>query len=136
MSILRHAIWPELQPFVRLEIYGRDGGPDHPRHRIEIDTPPTGIQLRSFLAVEMPCVKCGRVIHPIREREGQGHLYFAATCGLDVQYACARSKAARDEYRAIKAAMEARSPGPTRGDTRADLFSTLSVPQEGTQHGG
>lgn len=105
VGILHHPIWPDLQPFIRIEVYGRDGGPDNPRHRIEVETPPSGILLRKFLAVEMPCVVCGRTIHPIREREGRGHLYFAATCELDVNYGCARSARARDEYNAVKKAM-------------------------------
>jgi len=113
VSILQHPIWPELQPFVRIEIYDRDGGHEHPRHRIEIDTPPSGILLRKFLAVEMPCVVCGRTIHPLREREGRGHLYYAATCSLDVTFACARSAAARVEYDAIKAAVDGTAPPPS-----------------------
>jgi hypothetical protein len=104
VSILRHTIWPALQPYIRLEIYGRDGGPDKPRHRIEVLTPPDDLR-RQFLAAEMPCVHCGSSIHPIRARAGHQHLYFAATCSLDVRYSCARSREARDEYSAIKAAM-------------------------------
>lgn len=107
MSILDHQIWPILQPFVRIETYDRDGGHASPRHRIEVETPPDGDLLRAFIAVRMPCVVCGRMINPIRLREGGESikLYFAATCELALTYACARSGAARDEYEAVVSAM-------------------------------
>lgn len=105
MSILAHAIWPEIQPYIDIQVYGRDGGPDNPRHRIDVKTPRNGILLRKFLAVEMPCVVCGRVIHPIRSRAEQTGLYYAATCEQDVTFSCSRSAKAREEYDKVKAAM-------------------------------
>ena len=118
MSILAQPIWPDLRPYVRIEIYARDGGAANARHRIEIDAPADGILLRKFLATVMPCVKCQRRIHPIRLRAGGQHVYCAATCELSVSYACARSRAARDEYDAVRAAVEqaAAPPGPTLFD--------------------
>lgn len=103
MSILLEPIWFDLRPYIRLEVYDRDGGASHPRYRIEVITPSDGVLLRRFLATTMPCVVCGRRINPIRARQGKSnHLYFAATCELAVNYACARSADAREEYDAIK----------------------------------
>lgn len=105
MSILAHPDWPFIASFIRIETYARDGGHAHPRHRIEVETPSSGIDLRRLFAVTMPCVACGRVIHPIRTRAGWARLYFAATCALDHTYACARGTAARDEYTAVALAV-------------------------------
>ena len=106
MSILTHPLWPELRPYVHIGVYGRDGGPDNPRHRIDVRTPDSGVVLRRLLAITMPCVVCQRPIHPVRTRR-KGPLYYAATCSLDVSYACARSAEARTEYDAVKRAMTA-----------------------------
>lgn len=107
MSLLDHEAWPDLVPYVRIQTYDRDGGHDHPRHRIEVDRPSSGILVRRFLAMEMPCVACGRSIHPIRQRKGPDvSLFIAVTCGLDVNYGCARGNAARDEYERIVAAVQ------------------------------
>jgi len=106
MSIVQHPLWPEVKPFMRLEKYDRDGGHQHPRYRIEVTAPTSGIVLRELLALEMGCVSCGRTIHPIRMRQGKhGHLYYAATCELAVNYGCARSSAARREYQTVKDAL-------------------------------
>lgn len=109
MSILDHPIWPVLEPYINDQVYGRDGGPDHPRHRFDVHPPTDGVLLRRFLATTMPCVTCGTEIHPIRSRaKGRGQLYYAATCPLDVTYGCARSRAARTEYARLKLALEGR----------------------------
>ena len=115
MSILQHPIWPALQPYVHIGVYGRDGGPTNPRHRIDIRTPHDGSLYRRFLAVTMPCVVCGRTINPIRHRAHSGPLYYAATCSLDQTFACARSRAVRIEYDQVKTAMNGRS-GPSTGN--------------------
>ena len=105
MSILTHPLWPVLRPFVTIQRYGRDTGPRGARWRIEIGKPADGILLRQLLAIVMPCVHCGRPIHPVRLRGGRPGLYFAGTCGLDVTFKCSRSAAARQEYLVVKRAM-------------------------------
>jgi len=116
VSILQHEIWPVLRPFVHIEIYGRDGGPQKPRWRIEVKRPQSGIVLRQLLGARMPCVACGVSISPVRERAGDwGALYFAPTCPLEVRFGCARGKAAREEYRAVKAEMGRLVPGEIQG---------------------
>ena len=116
MSITDHVQWPTLRPNFRLELYGRDGGPDHPRARIEVT--PITLSMQALLDVRMPCVACGLLIHPIRNRAGRGnsrgvsgHLYFAATCALDQNIKCSRSEAARREYLAVRAQLE-KTPAP------------------------
>lgn len=105
--------WPEWRRYFRLEVYARDGGHAHPRVRIEVN-PPADRQ-REMLQALMPCVSCGRNIHPIRFRGdslrgGSGHLYFAATCPLDVNIRCSRTAAARREYMTVKADIETGRP--------------------------
>jgi len=114
VSILLDPSWCDLRQYVRLEVYSRDGGVGNPRSRIEVVTPRDGVLLRRFLALTMPCVHCGRRINPIRQRQGRAqHLYFAATCELAVNYACARSMDARREYDAVKRAVAEYQAGTT-----------------------
>lgn len=107
MSILNHPSWHELRPYVRLEQYGRDTGSNGPRIRIEVLQPSDGRLARMFLALTMPCVACHKLIHPIRQREGHGHWYYAATCPLEKTFSCARGRAARQEYLLVRKAIGA-----------------------------
>jgi hypothetical protein len=111
-SFLHHPQWGEVAPCIVIEVYGRDGGPDKPRVRIEVHPPDSATAAR-WLALTMRCVACGREIHPIRARKGAGnkrgltrHLYFAPTCPLNVCLPCSRGTEARDEYRAIREAVK------------------------------
>ena len=100
-TILQHPLWPAIRPFVEIETYARDGGHRDPRHRLEVHPPP---ELRAlFLAVSVPCVRCGRIIHPMRARQGatRGGLYLAVACELAAGYGCARGREASAEYRRI-----------------------------------
>lgn len=114
-SLTEHPIWPTLKPLIRIEDYARDGGHRHPRHRIEVLTPTREV-CDELLAVEMPCVACGSVIHPIRQRhatQGRNTLFVAVTCELKVNIGCARGAAARDEYKKIVRVIRG-----TNGDAR------------------
>lgn len=115
MSILSHPAWNELQPFFRIEVVGRDPGPQGNRVRIEVVQPSDGRLARMFLALTMSCVACGRLIHPVRQREGRGHWYYAATCPLEKTFSCARGRAARQEYLSVRRYLErvqtAQQPG-------------------------
>jgi hypothetical protein len=104
MSILKHAIWPQLRPWIVIGTYGRDGGSETPRHRIELRTPPKAL-LETFLAVEAPCVSCGTPSHPIRRRGSSGGVYYAAACPLSVSIKCSRCIAAAMEYTDVARAM-------------------------------
>lgn len=97
-----HPLWPRLREYFRVEVYDRDGSARRPRIRIEVNTP-RGALLGEALAATMPCVACGKSIHPIRLRETggrghSGHLYYAACCPLEVRVGCSRGAAAREEY--------------------------------------
>lgn len=113
MSIVDHPQWAYIRPHVKIEIYGRDGGPHNPRHRIEI-TPPDATTAYHLMQITMPCVACGRTMHPIRERSvtggGRGHLYYAAACPLDENVGCSRGQDAHDEYLRVKQAIESGDP--------------------------
>lgn len=106
VSITKHPLWPLLKPLVRIEFYGPDGGPDDPRHRIEV-VAPSDDAADLLCTLEMACVKCGRAIHPIRRRAGdhRRHLYYAATCPLDVCLPCSRGGEASAEYDRVRDAV-------------------------------
>ena len=120
-GIMDRPEWDRLRRFFRIEKYDRDGGHGHPRIRIEVDAPP-GELLALALALTMPCVACGRAIHPIRlrnprvRRGSPGHLYYAPCCPLDVNVGCSRGPAAREEYERF------RTFGPVPAPTTGDLF--------------
>lgn len=107
--ILGHPFWPVIKRFVHIETYDRDGGHRHPRHRIEVDLSNASPTLRTaFLRLEVPCVHCHHLMHPIRERRGgRPGAYLSVSCELRSSYACARGKPARNAYEAIVAAMYA-----------------------------
>jgi hypothetical protein len=108
MGLHEQELWPEIMPFLRVEVVHKDGGAKRPRIRIEVRPLPDGLKAR-VLAMTMPCVACGLPIHPIRDRHGEWarggrsgnpaeKLYYACSCPLSVNVGCARGKAAREEY--------------------------------------
>lgn len=104
-----HPRWLELLPHLEAQRYDRDGGHKDPRYRIEADAPdnPTG---EDWLTITMPCVQCQKVVKPFRVRLGQlssRHLFYAATCPLNVDIRCSRGAAVRAEYRRVIAAIKA-----------------------------
>jgi hypothetical protein len=119
MALMDHPLWSELLPYVRIEIYGRDGGPKHPRHRIEVEELPQPLRLKA-LACEVPCISCGHSIHPIRQRQvtrrgirqtHRGALYYANSCPLEVRVGCSRGDASRDDYQRVKRAVDGSGGG-------------------------
>ena len=105
MSILTHADWRLLAPFLKIEYVGRDprrGAEAPPRYRIEVTAVGTpGERLREIAS---PCVACGAPMSPVRQRT-TGALYFAATCADGLHGACSKGTAARQEYRAVHDAL-------------------------------
>lgn len=115
MSIRTLPQWPEIRPFVRIQIYAPDGGYKNPRFRLEIDRSATPSQRLAWLNLQAPCVRCGRAINPIRERQPGarttiGALYIAPCCPLSVNVGCSRGNAAHDEYLAIRREVEQFQP--------------------------
>jgi hypothetical protein len=102
-DILEHPFWPTLQPYLHIEQYDRDGGHADPRIRIEFKEVPPDVRERA-LALEMRCVACGEVIHPVRRRKVglPGSLYYAPSCPLEVRVGCSRGQAAAEVYRRFK----------------------------------
>ncbi len=103
MSITTHELWPRLSTYLKVDIYDRDGGHDHPRIRIGFVDLPEALSVEAQFA-EIPCVECKRPIHPLRRREGDpnSRLYYAPCCLIAVRIACSRSGAVRVEYEAFK----------------------------------
>lgn len=106
-ALSRHPLWKQLRKYIKIEKYAPDGGHARPRIRIEwySDMPPE-LQHKAVVA-HMPCVACGAAIHFIRrrgkaKRGSAGHLYYACSCPLNVNIACSRGAAARDEYDAVR----------------------------------
>ena len=111
IAILDHPEWPLLREHLRVSVYDRDGGTANARHRLDVNDPASGAQLRRLLAIRVPCCSCGRMIHPVRQRQNQQGLYLAVSCELDTAtgggMACARkSSKASPVYDAIRAAVE------------------------------
>jgi len=104
VTFTEHPLFPKLRPFVRIELYSRDGGHKNPRFRINFNPMPTGLHVEA-MELETHCVSCGRRINPVRD-SARG-VYFAATCPLAVNIACSRSSKARDEYKRVRDAVEA-----------------------------
>ena len=85
MSVIDLPEFETLKPFIKIE-FAADTR--NSRHRIELIAPPWARRLA--LSLTMGCVKCGVPMHPFRNRGG-GHIYFAATCPLQVNIACSRA---------------------------------------------
>lgn len=103
--------WAELRPYLRIESYDRDGGHRHPRHRIEFRGVPMNLALEA-LAYQIPCVACGELVQPFRERLTRNPrpragawihhgFYYAPSCTLRHRIACSRGAAASREYEAV-----------------------------------
>lgn len=114
-SFLVHPKWHKIAPHIHIEIYGRDGGPDKPRARIELSRDAPKRVVTMALKLEMQCVACGNQIHPFRVRvpkknkdgraDHSGHIYFAAACLRATRPGCGNGKAASIEYDRIKYAL-------------------------------
>lgn len=111
------SVWPEVRPYIRIELYDRDGSARKPRHRIEVKAMPWELEERA-LELTAPCVACGAKIHPFRERRGPvkrqslfakpaRNIYYAPTCPLYENIACSRGAQVRQEYLGVKRAVEA-----------------------------
>jgi len=113
-ALLFHPMWGNLAPYFKIEVCAGDGH-KRPRFRIEVVAMPEGLVPRA-LELEVPCCECGRTISPIRYRRSPGnkrdsnvghHLYYACACPLSVSMGCSRGASARDNYQAVKHAVEA-----------------------------
>ena len=112
MSIIDHPLWDDIKSYVVVQEYRREGGTRNPRVRLEVKPMPPALQARA-LRIKVECVYCGDKMHPIRARKGKAlrgedvakHLYYACACPLDVNVACSRSAAARNEYINVKMAL-------------------------------
>jgi|ERR1017187_3068377 hypothetical protein len=100
-----HEIWPLVLEYGEPEGYAYD---NRHRWRFELKKKPILIEHRlKLLAAEMPCVNCGAIIHPAKNRKGYtGHMYLHVTCDQKVNLACSRSRAASKEMAAIRKMVE------------------------------
>jgi hypothetical protein len=103
VSIIFLPAWTELEPYLVVDVYDKDGGHVDPRIRIGFADMPESLG-RRMAFLEMPCVTCRRPNHPLRRREGDpwSRLFYAPTCPLAVRVACSRSRAAELEYERFK----------------------------------
>ena len=107
-SVTQHPLWPLLRPFVVIELYGRDTSRLRTRFRIEIKPPAEGHVLRALLAISMPCVICGQLVHPVRMRAGRrSRFYYSPTCPLEVNRVCRAQRIVTEEYARVRRAVEA-----------------------------
>lgn len=109
-SILHHQLWPQLREYFRAEAYGRDTNHQgYTRRRLEVIAPHDYNRRTWLLTLRAPCVCCGRMIYPIRERRGGG-LYYAATCPLISSPRCSKGRDASDEYKRVVEYLEHHPP--------------------------
>lgn len=120
-ELLHSELFRRLAPSIKLEEYGRDGGPFRVRRRIELRTKELDPQvLREALHTQCQCVRCRAPIHPFRPRlKGVGdrvelarHVYVAVACPLDVNVGCSRGKQSRDAYVQTQRVVEALQSRP------------------------
>lgn len=106
-QLSNHALWPELEPYLKIEVCAQDGK-TRPRVRIEWRAMPAELHARA-VAAQMPCVSCGGLIHFVRSRHAANkrgtarHSYYAPCCPLKVNVGCSRGAAATREYSAVRA---------------------------------
>lgn len=101
-ALLAHPLWPSLRPYVVVQRTAR-------HTRLELRGLPPDLAARA-LAMVVPCCACGAAVHPVRQRVAPGArartsvagLYLAVTCELHVRMGCARGRAAKDAYSAIR----------------------------------
>ena len=112
-TLLDHDLWPKIREFLSIEEYSRDGGHENPRIRIEFKGMPEYLS-RECLALQLPCVSCKRLVHPLRQRmhSQASSLYYACACPLSTSVACSRTKAAAKEYRRFRSIDK---PDPRQG---------------------
>lgn len=104
-SILQAPIWPDIKPFFEVEIYSKDG---KGRRRVEIKYIPDDELRKEAFDMVVSCPKCSEPHHPVRHREGaEKDMYFAASCPLEINYRCARSKVTSAEYNRVAEAVMA-----------------------------
>lgn len=122
VDLLHSDLFRTLAPSIRLEVYGKDGGPLKVRRRIELVT--GGLDaalLRQALEYTCGCVHCDRPMHPFRPRiKGLGdrvelarHVYMAVACPLDVCVGCSRGTPSREAYLLIREVVEKLQSQPT-----------------------
>ncbi len=96
-SIVNHAIWPKLAPYLRLRS----------KRSVDVSTPRSGVIVREFLSVQIRCCHCGKTIHAVRQRQGGTvSLYLNVSCGQELRFGCSRSGDAQSEYQRIADAVK------------------------------
>ena len=109
MTLDGHPLWSNLRPLVRVQVYDRDGGHTHPRHRMEVHRPDVIALREQLLAMEVSCATCGRLMRPVRPRVDRS-TFLTVSCELSHRFACARSGAAHREFERIVALVLAAPP--------------------------
>jgi hypothetical protein len=86
-SFVKHPSFRHLLPWLEVQIYGRDGGPQKQRRRIELRGDAPQYIVVEALQVVSNCPQCGAPMHPFRVRKTAKRgravprkLYFAAAC--------------------------------------------------------
>lgn len=109
--LLSHPLWPQIATHVVVQLYTRDGGFQKPRFRLEFDKEVSQEQQRVWTQIQVPCVACGTLIHPVRERVASkrgktGHLYLAPSCPLEERMGCSRGLEVHQAYLEIRQSVE------------------------------
>jgi hypothetical protein len=105
MALIDHAIWKQISQYVKI-IPDAATKKSKKRLRIEFSRDMPQHLITAALAVTVPCVSCGKDIHPVRARvppktRGSGvaqGLYYAPCCPLKENLGCSRGDAASADY--------------------------------------
>lgn len=84
----------------------------HPRFDLKTSTP--WLKTRAVLDYRAPCVACGALMAPFRQRKGDSSVYLGVTCTQERNNACSRGNAASNAYDRIWSLV--RNEGPKQGD--------------------
>lgn len=97
MKVFDHPLWAKLLPYARFGVG---------RSNVDLLQLPDELRMQA-LALELPCVACGKPVKVFRARLKSGRsrisgaveehrLFYAATCPEAVNIGCSRSKAAKE----------------------------------------
>jgi hypothetical protein len=101
MRIDDHPLWEALRPLLYPQRFKRAQSNTRELFRIEIHDPETKPFRAALLGIEINCVTCERLIHPVRARIGWGTLYLVTTCDLPRRLGCSRHSKCRVEVARI-----------------------------------
>ena len=104
MSLVDHPLWPEVRLSARAECTARPGP-----WRLEVTRPSHPAVVSRWLAIQVPCAACHRLMHPIRRRP-DGSLRIAVACAHTTNEGCSKGWKATQEVERIASLLHGHGP--------------------------